>query len=171
MFIFLFYKIFLERFGQYFKKSKNGFPIVFSNLARKGSGVHFHARVLIFSPNALYKPTKQPWGYPKFGFCHHHLQLSPNISSQICRRQITEKREKGGEKQEKSRENSKKIARKQQKNTGILAEKWQKNSGKVTKEQLRISGKLVKKQRRSRGKVAEIQRKSRGKVAKKQRKN
>ena len=23
--------------------------------------------------------TKQPWGYPKFGFCHHHLWLSPTI--------------------------------------------------------------------------------------------
>ena len=44
----------LERFGQYLKKSKNGFPSVISNLARKGSGVYFHAGVLIFSPNALY---------------------------------------------------------------------------------------------------------------------
>ena len=32
---------FLEQFGQYFKKSKNGFPIVFSNLARKGPGFIF----------------------------------------------------------------------------------------------------------------------------------
>ena len=46
--------IFFERFAQYFKKSKNVFPIVVSNLERKGSGVYFHARVLIFSPNALY---------------------------------------------------------------------------------------------------------------------
>ena len=30
-------KFFLERFGLYLTKSKNGFPIVFSNLARKGS--------------------------------------------------------------------------------------------------------------------------------------
>ena len=59
-------KFFLERFGQYLKKSKNGFPIVFSNLARKGSGVFFQARKLIFLPNGLYLPTKQPWGYPKF---------------------------------------------------------------------------------------------------------
>ena len=57
---------FLERFGQYLKKSKNGFPIVFSNLARKGSGVFFQARKLIFLPNGLYLPTKQPWGSPKF---------------------------------------------------------------------------------------------------------
>ena len=32
---------FLEPFVQYLTKSKNGFPIVFSNLARKGSGVFF----------------------------------------------------------------------------------------------------------------------------------
>ena len=41
-------------------KLKIGFPIVFSNLARKGLGGSFHARALIFSPNALYLPTKQP---------------------------------------------------------------------------------------------------------------
>jgi hypothetical protein len=36
-------KIFLERFGQYLKKSKNGFPIVFSkcDLARGGGGAKF----------------------------------------------------------------------------------------------------------------------------------
>ena len=38
---------FLERFGQYLIKSKNEFPIVFSNLARKGSRVFFQARRLI----------------------------------------------------------------------------------------------------------------------------
>ena len=65
--------IFVERFGPYLTKSKNGFPIVFSNLAQKGSRVFFQARKLIFLPNGLYLPTKQPWGYPKFGFCHHHL--------------------------------------------------------------------------------------------------
>ena len=32
---------FLERFGLYLKKSKNKFPIVFSNLARKGPGFFF----------------------------------------------------------------------------------------------------------------------------------
>ena len=32
---------FLERFGLYLTKSKNGFPIVFSNLAQKGSRVFF----------------------------------------------------------------------------------------------------------------------------------
>ena len=58
--------IILKRFGQYFQKSTNGFPIVFSNLARKGSGFFFQARKLIFLPNGLYLPTKQPWGYPKF---------------------------------------------------------------------------------------------------------
>ena len=42
MSIFLF-KIFLERFGQYFKKSKNGFPIVFQkcDLAGEGWGAKF----------------------------------------------------------------------------------------------------------------------------------
>ena len=49
MSIFLFY-FFFERFGQYLKKSKNGFPIVFSNLARKGSRGFFQARKLIFLP-------------------------------------------------------------------------------------------------------------------------
>ena len=71
MYIFQFKIFFLERFGQYLKKSKNGFPIVFSNLARKGSGFFFQARKLIFLPNGLYLPTKQPWGYPKFWFWHH----------------------------------------------------------------------------------------------------
>ena len=32
---------FLERFGSYLTKSKNGFPIAFSNLAQKGSGFFF----------------------------------------------------------------------------------------------------------------------------------
>ena len=32
---------FLERFSPYLTKSKNGFPIVFSNLARKGSRFFF----------------------------------------------------------------------------------------------------------------------------------
>ena len=41
-------KFFLERFGQYLKKSKKGFPIVFSNLARKGSRGFFQARKVIF---------------------------------------------------------------------------------------------------------------------------
>ena len=83
MSIFLFKNFFLERFGQYLKKSKNGFPIVFSNLAREGSRGFFQARKLIFFPNGLYLPTKQPWGSPKFGFCHHHLQLSPILSSKM----------------------------------------------------------------------------------------
>ena len=42
--------------------TKNGLPIVFSNLTWKGLGVYFHARVQFFLPNALYLPTKQPWG-------------------------------------------------------------------------------------------------------------
>ena len=76
-------KFFVERLGLYFTKSKNGFPIVFSNLARKGSRGFFQARKLIFLPNGLYLPTKQPWGSPKFGFCHHQLELSPSVTS-IC---------------------------------------------------------------------------------------
>ena len=58
-------KVFLERIGPYFKKSKNGFHIVFSNLAFlawQGSGGYFHARTLNVSPNALYLPPKQLWG-------------------------------------------------------------------------------------------------------------
>ena len=43
-------KLFLERFCLYLTKSKNGFPIVFPNLARKGSTVFFQARKLIFLP-------------------------------------------------------------------------------------------------------------------------
>ena len=39
---------FLEAFRAVFKKGKNGFSIVFLNLARKGSGVYFHATVLFF---------------------------------------------------------------------------------------------------------------------------
>ena len=50
----------------YLTKSKNGFPIVFSNLAQNGSRVFFQGRKLIFLPNGLYLPTKQPWGSPKF---------------------------------------------------------------------------------------------------------
>ena len=49
-------QFFLERFGLYFTKSKNGFPIVFSSLARKGSkffffklGSYFFAKWLVFS--------------------------------------------------------------------------------------------------------------------------
>ena len=33
-------------------------------------GANFFAKLL-----CLYLPTKQPWGSPMFGFCHHHLQL------------------------------------------------------------------------------------------------
>ena len=51
------YKKNVERFGQYLKKSKNGFPNVVSNLARKGSGVYFHARVLIFHQMPWYLTT------------------------------------------------------------------------------------------------------------------
>ena len=41
-------KIFLESCGLYITKSKNRFPIVFSNLAQKGSRVFFQARKQIF---------------------------------------------------------------------------------------------------------------------------
>ena len=47
----------LECFDLYLTKSKNGFTIVFSNLARKGSRVFFQARKLIYLPNGLYLPT------------------------------------------------------------------------------------------------------------------
>ena len=71
----------LEPFSLYLTTSKNWFPIVLSNLARKGSFFFLlQARKLNFLPNGLYFPPKQPWGSPKFGFCHHHLQLSPSIS-------------------------------------------------------------------------------------------
>ena len=56
---------FLEDLDKQQKKLKMGFPIVFSNLVRKSLGF-FHARALIFSPNALYLPTKKPWGAPNF---------------------------------------------------------------------------------------------------------
>ena len=72
-YIITFLNFFVERFGLHLTKSKNGFPIVFSNLARKGSRGFFQARNLISLPNGLYLPTKQPWGSPKFGFCQHHL--------------------------------------------------------------------------------------------------
>ena len=65
----------MERFHQQQKKLKIGFTIVFSILARKGLGVFFHARVLIFSPNALYLPTKQPWGLEDFA--HLSEQATP----------------------------------------------------------------------------------------------
>ena len=52
-------------------KLKYWFPIVFSNLARKGIGFFFNARSLFFSLNALYLPTKQPWGAPNFCFWLH----------------------------------------------------------------------------------------------------
>ena len=53
----------MERFDQ--KKVEHWFCIVFKNLARKGLGGSFHARVLICLPNALYLHTKQPWGGAK----------------------------------------------------------------------------------------------------------
>ena len=56
----------MKRFGRYLKKLKNGFPIVMSNLAQKGSRVY--TRVLISSPNALYQPSKQPWGASNLKF-------------------------------------------------------------------------------------------------------
>ena len=62
----------MERFGIYLK-SKNGFRIVFSNLARKGSGFFSLLGSLFFFANGLYLPTKQPWGSPKFWFWHHIL--------------------------------------------------------------------------------------------------
>ena len=37
----------LKHFAQYFKKSKKLDPIVFLDLARKSSGVYFHARAQI----------------------------------------------------------------------------------------------------------------------------
>ena len=61
----------MERFGLYLTKSKNGFPIVFSNLARKGSGVFFQARKLIFLPNGLYLPNNQVWIGEKGKFLNH----------------------------------------------------------------------------------------------------
>ena len=40
--------IFLEHFGHYLKKSKNGFPIIVSNLARKGSGFFYMLECYFF---------------------------------------------------------------------------------------------------------------------------
>ena len=67
---------FLKKNGVFWpttKKLKIGFSIVISNLARKGLGFFFHARALIFSPNALYLRTKQPWGAPNIWFWLPHL--------------------------------------------------------------------------------------------------
>ena len=48
----------LERFGPYLTKSKNGFSIVFSNLAWKGSRVFFQARNYFFCQMAcIYLPN------------------------------------------------------------------------------------------------------------------
>ena len=63
----------LERFNLYLTKSKIGFHIVLSNLARKGSGFFFQGRKLIFLPNGFYLPTEQPWGSPMVRFWYHHL--------------------------------------------------------------------------------------------------
>ena len=60
-------KFFFGAFWLTTKKLKIGFTIVFSKCA-EGLRVFFHARALIFSPNALYLPTKQPWGAPNFWF-------------------------------------------------------------------------------------------------------
>ena len=55
---------FLERFGLYLTKSKNGFAIVFSNLAQKGSGFFFKARKFFFCQMAyIYLPNS--CGRPK----------------------------------------------------------------------------------------------------------
>ena len=61
-------KFFFGAFRLNLTKSKNLFPIVFSNLAGKGSGNFFQTRKRIFLPNGLYLPIKQPWGSPKFLF-------------------------------------------------------------------------------------------------------
>ena len=53
----------LERFGLYLTKSKNGFPIVFSNLVRKGSEFFLKLGSYLFLPNGFYSPTKQSFDF------------------------------------------------------------------------------------------------------------
>ena len=62
----------IEAFWSIINKVKKIFFIVFLIL-RGRVQVFFQARKLIFLPNGLYLPNKQPWGSPKFEFCHYHL--------------------------------------------------------------------------------------------------
>ena len=63
-----------NRYCQYLKKEeKNYFHCIFKSCTEGFKGFFFRAMKLIFSPNGLYLPTKQPWGCPKFWFWHHHL--------------------------------------------------------------------------------------------------
>ena len=55
-------------YSPYLIKSKNGFFIVFSNLAWKYSVCFLKAMKHFFLPNGLHVPPKQPWGSPKFSF-------------------------------------------------------------------------------------------------------
>ena len=61
------------------KKIKIGFPIVFLNLARKGLGFFFHARALIFSPNALYLLNSRGGRAPNFWFWLHPFIRIVNV--------------------------------------------------------------------------------------------
>ena len=61
--IFLFKKIFLEGFDQE-KKLKIGFPIILSNLARKGLGFFCHARALIFHQTFNYDLSQKYFECP-----------------------------------------------------------------------------------------------------------
>ena len=62
--IFLLLKKIAERFVQQ-KKVENWIsPCIFKSYAEGFRVFFLHARALIFSPNALYLPNKQPWGAP-----------------------------------------------------------------------------------------------------------
>ena len=63
---------------QYFMRkmlSESIFRMYFQIWRRRVQGFFFQARKLIFLPTGLYLPTKEPWGCPMFGFCHHHLKF------------------------------------------------------------------------------------------------
>ena len=63
-----------KNFGAFWpttKKVENWISHCIFKSCAEGFRGFFHARALIFSPNTLYLPTKQPWGAPNFWFWLH----------------------------------------------------------------------------------------------------
>ena len=67
---FLFFGAFLPIFNKVKKWISH---CIFKSCAEGFKGFFFKLGSIFFLPNGLYLPTKQPWGSPMFGFCHHHL--------------------------------------------------------------------------------------------------
>ena len=70
--------IFWSNLVYIYQSRKMDFPLYFQILSGRVQGFFSSTRSYFLLPNGLFLPTKQPWGSPKIGFCHHHLQLSPS---------------------------------------------------------------------------------------------